>query len=198
MSKTDLFDLFAHTRRSPVYYIENVDACADAFAVFIHNSIFDRVEQILMSRDIIDYYKDTNICIGGFHSINKGHCEDIAAYTYEEIKRSTFDVSCVRVLCLFYDDSPDTNNTQHTWIEYRSPEGDIYHFDSLVPWGVEDMMHIPIMYSFPWATNVTSSIKEIDPYNDIPEQIAGVYGFEHDIKQRNPAFVFDVDTDAEH
>jgi len=196
MSKTDSFDLFAHTRQSPVYYIENVDTCDDEFAVFIYNSMFDRVEQILRSREVINYYKNTNINIAGFNSINDGHCEDIATYTYEEIKTSTFDVSRVRVLCLFHDDFPDYNNTQHTWIEYTSPEGDIFHFDSLAPWGVKDIMHVPIMYSFPWATQFTSTVKEIDPYNDIPKQIAGVYGFEHDIKEKNPVFALGDDTDA--
>jgi len=198
MSETDSFDLFAHTRRSPVYYIEDVDTCDDAFAVFIYNSMFDRVEQILMSRDIIDYYKNTTIPILGFDSINHGHCEDIAAYTYEEIKKSSFDVSRVRVLCLFHDDLPDHDNTQHTWIEYTSPKGDIYYFDSLVPWGVKDIMHIPMMYSFPWAAKLTSTVKEIDPYKDIPDQIAGVYGFEHDIKSIDPEFVLESDTDAKY
>jgi len=196
MSKTDSFDLFAHTRRSPVYYIEDVDTCEDAFAVFIYNSMFDRVKQILMSRDIIDYYKNTDMYIDGFHSINEGHCEDIAAYTYAKIKRSSFDVSRVRVLCLFHDDAPSHNNTQHTWIEYTSTNGDTYHFDSFVPWGVKNMMHIQTLYLFPWATQFKSTVKEIDPYNDIPEQIAGVYGFEHDVKEKNPDFASGDDTDA--
>jgi hypothetical protein len=181
-----------------VYYIEDVDTCTDEFAVLIYRSMLDRVKQILTSCDVIDYYKNTDLEIYGFDSINRGHCEDVAGYTYEKIKKSSFDVSRVRVLCLFQNNSPDYDNTQHTWIEYTSSKGNIYHFDSLVPWGVKNIMHIPIMYSSPWATQFTFTVKEIDPYNDISEQIAGVYGFEYDIKEKNPGFSWGDDTDARH
>jgi len=180
MSKTDSFDLFAHTRFSPVYYIKDVDKCEDNFALFIYNTMFERVEQILTSRDVIEYYKNTNNNITGFNSINSGHCEDVAGYTYEKIKKSSFSTSRARVLCLFNDNDPRDDNTEHTFIEYTTPDNDVYYFDTLVPWGVQDILHVPRLYQYPWATKFTSTIKEIDPYNDIPNQVAGIYGYIND------------------
>jgi len=198
MSKTDSFDLFAHTRQSPVYYIKDVDTCTDEFAIFIYNSIFDRVKQILISQNVIDYYKNTTINIQGFYSINNGHCEDIATYTYEKIKQSDFDSSRVQVLCLFHNESPDYHNTQHTWIKYTSINNNIYYFDSLVPWGVKNIMHVPAMYEYPWATQFTSTIRNIDPKKDIPEQIAGIYGIKNNIKEKNPEFVYGAKINADN
>jgi hypothetical protein len=184
------FNLFGHTKVSPTYYIDDVKKCQDEYALFIYNKIFERVEKILTSRCVIDYYKNTNIEIAGFYSINKGHCEDIAAFVYEEIKESEYDTSRTRVLTLIDENSKSYNNTQHTWIEYTTSNKDTYHFDSSVPWGVKNIMHIPLLYSFPWVLTFSSSIQEVKPYQDIPNQIAGIYGYKNDIKSKNIPFIF--------
>lgn len=173
-------DVFEHHKKSPEYYIQDVNTHPDDESLFVFYAMQDRAWEILTSPDVIEYYEDTKHSIKGFCDLSGGHCEDIACYAYEKLRNSKLDHTRGKVMCLM-DPRQSFPESHHSWIQIDVGGGETYNFDVETPWGVSDYRHLSNLSRNPALGCVIGEPTVFNPLHESPHQVWGVHGYVYDV-----------------
>jgi len=129
---------------APQYYINNPMECDDDTALLIYNSITEYTEKLISDDTVEEFYRQLGTpgdwSADSIYDVMNNHIEAVVVHVLEQIENSGYseDVVVAQSRWILGDNGP-----YHYWIKYRTPDGDVYHFDPICPWGVSDYKYLP-------------------------------------------------------